>query len=837
MTFNFSELPPPSFAGSEVDPIRLFGALQVRDRGINDLWLGQGDALREWHDKRNLADIAIVLNTGAGKTLVGLLAAQSLVNETSGHVAYVCASLQLVQQTADKAESYGLRTTTYVGGQGYSNTNYQEGLCPCITTYQALFNGLTQRWGDVEAVIFDDAHAATNIIREQFTLTIAKDKYPAVHAAVTAAFAEHLREFGSDLAFRQAVDIDDWRSRWFVPPFVIQRHSGVIENALLTADLQDDKAQMFPWGYLVDKLHVCACFISPTDVWFTPPVVPVRTLPYFRSEVRRIYLSATLAAEDAFLRTFGKVPDHVVSPETPAGNCERMILFPSVASDHTDEVAAAKAIIASAKALILVPTHRDGRIWDDIVTDYLGNTDATQIDTFKNASPPTKLRLIARYDGVDLPGDTCRMMVMHNLPSGLGPLERYLWETLGIFNVLRSTVASRVVQSFGRISRGMSDHGVVILTGKRLIDWLMIPSNRRALPSFLRRQIEVGLTVSKNASAEQFVALAQQCIDQDPNWCRYYRSAMTGVDEMRSADSGTALADAARVEAEFGHYLWNGYYEQAAQVLNSGRNLLFRVSKGIGAWYLLWSGYPHELFGAPDDAIRLYREARKAERAMPVVRQALAQSEPDYGIDSDQVGEVASFMLDPRDVLTGFDTETAALQGGSVAQMEEATRCLGTYLGLDSSRPDNDVGTGPDVLWYLEGKTAWVMELKTEKKGRNSYSKREIAQVGDHVRFVQANRKVAKIVPVIVGPHLPPDHRANPPDDLVVMDVTAVLALRRRVREALATIAGNRLPVLLSAEVARVYGDSGLLWSELSEHLPGNPIGSITSQTSSPTAP
>ena len=61
---------------------------------------------------------------------------------------YAFASLQLVQQTADKAESYGLPVTTYKGGSagGCSNTLYQEGRAPCILTYQALFNGRTQRW-------------------------------------------------------------------------------------------------------------------------------------------------------------------------------------------------------------------------------------------------------------------------------------------------------------------------------------------------------------------------------------------------------------------------------------------------------------------------------------------------------------------------------------------------------------------------------------------------------------------------------------------------------------------------------------------------------------------
>ena len=188
------------------------------------------------------------------------------------------------------------------------------------------------------------------------------------------------------------------------------------------------------------------------------PIVPVRTLPYFRSGVRRVYLSATLTAEDAFVRTFGKAPDHVVAPATPAGQCERMVLVPGLLPDVPDPLAAAKSIVAPMKALVLVPTYREGEEWDDVVTDGLGETAAEQVEAFKRASTPDKLKLVARYDGVDLPGDTCRMMVIHGLPSALGPLERYFWETLRVCNVLRSTVVSRLVQSFGRISRGMSDY-------------------------------------------------------------------------------------------------------------------------------------------------------------------------------------------------------------------------------------------------------------------------------------------------------------------------------------------------------------------------------------------
>ena len=60
--------------------------------------------------------------------------------------------------------------------------------------------------------------------------------------------------------------------------------------------------------------------------------------------------------------------------------------------------------------------------------------------------------------------------------------------------------------------------------------------------------------------------------------------------------------------------------------------------------------------------------------------------------------------------------ELAPLDGsGTVRQTEEAVRALGQYLGVRASRPDNDHGTGPDVLWEIGEDTAVCMELKTEK--------------------------------------------------------------------------------------------------------------------------
>src|SRR2546430_8470100 len=101
-----------------------------------------------------------------------------------------------------------------------------------------------------------------------------------------------------------------------------------------------------------------------------------------------------------------------------------------------------------------------------------------------------------------LPGNMFSVVVIDDLPSEIRLLERYLWEYLRFSAALRSTIASRIVQSFGRISRGMSDHGVAIVTGRRLVEWLQVLKNLASLPLFLQKQLQLGFQMSADMTLD-----------------------------------------------------------------------------------------------------------------------------------------------------------------------------------------------------------------------------------------------------------------------------------------------------------------------------------------------
>jgi hypothetical protein len=556
-----------------------------------------------------------------------------------------------------------------------------------------------------------------------------------------------------------------------------------------------------------------------------PPITPTLALPYFQDEVRRLYLSATLTAKDAFLRTFGRIPDPIIAPATTAGECERLILIPRQNRGCRDkEIEVTKEAIGDKKALILVPSRRSAAKWMDVVGEQQGDDVTKQVESFKKATPPAKLLLVGRYDGVDLPGDTCRLMVVDELPSGVGPLERYLWEKLGLQKVLRSTVASRVVQSFGRISRGMSDHGVVLLTGESLVYWLLIPANRAALPKFLRQQLELGLSISEQAQeCDAIVGAADQCLNRDPGWLNFYQNSME--DSATSAASAQVDEEAlaiARTEVKFGNGLWSREYKKAAQALDQELNTTFQLSGKAGAWHALWLGYCYELMGDGAQAEIMYRRARSATKNIPPPDVQPSSTE-DLEVPT-QVIEVARYLYNGTQVDRGgirnFAADLALLDGsGTPKQTEEAVRKLGEYLGLESSRPDKEVGTGPDVLWDTAGVPAFNQELKTDKAATSNYSKRDVGQMYDHIQWVKENSESPTILSTFIGPVVSAATDANPGPDVTVVELSEYQALAERLRVALEDICSKALPVTLRQVVFEVFQERGLLWPGLYNSL------------------
>jgi superfamily II DNA or RNA helicase len=96
---DFNNLKKPDARARPTDPREIFKRRPSGEGVANDLWRGQAEALEGWfNDQKD--ETLILLNTGAGKTIIGLLIAQSLVAQGTKNVIYVCSTIDLIRQTA-----------------------------------------------------------------------------------------------------------------------------------------------------------------------------------------------------------------------------------------------------------------------------------------------------------------------------------------------------------------------------------------------------------------------------------------------------------------------------------------------------------------------------------------------------------------------------------------------------------------------------------------------------------------------------------------------------------------------------------------------------------------
>ena len=87
-----------------IEPIEIFRRLP-KPPGLNDLYTSQAEVLHTWFERRTDRDVVLKLHTGGGKTLVGLLMAQSCLNEMKEPVLYLAPTVQLVNQTLAEVPS------------------------------------------------------------------------------------------------------------------------------------------------------------------------------------------------------------------------------------------------------------------------------------------------------------------------------------------------------------------------------------------------------------------------------------------------------------------------------------------------------------------------------------------------------------------------------------------------------------------------------------------------------------------------------------------------------------------------------------------------------------
>ena len=736
-------------------PRDIFNRL-VKPPYIRDLLPGQVEVLETWWNNRSQRDVIIKQNTGGGKTLVGILIAESTMAENPGSsVLYLCPNKHLVTQTIEKASELGIRAERYEQGGTFPG-RFRRGEAMLVASYAALFNGHSRfgvtggnKYENITAIILDDAHVELAALRDSFTINVSgstnKEEYNRLISLLAPTFKGTRREgtLADILEGKEysTLEVPYWEWTTLAEPIATILRS--VDN--------------IAWPFLRDDLSSCHCFIGRNNVSIVPIFPTVDSLPSFANAPRRVFMSATLADDTALAATFGLPPaviNEAITSKSLASIGERMILIPGFHNNLADgDIRTAIADLAdelSAKNLgvvILVPSTLALEKWNTDIIRRPGKPDKaeTSIGDLQSGFDRTPLALANRYDGIDLAGDACRLLIMDGLPQGRNAYESYRASILLDSGESTASMAQRIEQGLGRGSRGGGDWCAVVVLGDDLVEWISKKANWRYMTASTRAQIGIGEKTSRElTTCEILIDAIKQCITRDQGWVEFHQEQL--VDGME-AERVTLASDSPMIlERKAFECYRKGNPSKAIRILEEAGHPDSSYSKSYKAWFLQMAGRYAWSSNDKNRAIELQRSAFSLNRNLLYPQNSGATYTALSGPLADQSHGILS-TLDlynrPIAYIQKLTNSLKPLSGpnASSRQYEAALAELGEALGFVSERPDSGPRprNGPDVLWLAPNLEAFVIEAKSGKRSAGHLTRDDHGQLLQSVEWFRVN--------------------------------------------------------------------------------------------------
>jgi hypothetical protein len=753
-------------------PEALFNDLRGR-RKIEGLLAHQADVLRAYVEQGlKEPDVALQLPTGSGKTLVGLLLGEWRRLKNGERVVYLCPTNQLVNQVAEQARNkYGIDVIPFTGPKAEYDQSakaaYLGSESIAITSYSSLFN-TNPFFSSNHLIILDDAHAAENYISNAWSLSVNR-RLPQ-HAAIFAALTNVLRQVLSPVTFRNLTAAQAetrWDESWVdsipLPSFepLISEITGILDaHTSQAGDL------VFPWRWLKGHLDACHIYLARGEILVRPLIPPTNTHSPFASASQRLYMSATLGSGGDLERITGRsgimrlpVP---VTWETQ-GVGRRLFFFPS-SSLTSDEISSlvTDMVKVAGRAVILTTGMDQAQDITEMISDRIGFPvfGAKEIEGSKKAfiESDTAVAVIAnRFDGIDFPGDECRLLVIDQLPQATNLQERFFSSRVGANILLNDRIMTRVVQGFGRCTRGATDFAAVVVTGESLFSYLIPKEKRGFFHPELQAEIEFGLVQSREKGEAEFLENLQIFLGRGPDW----QDADASIVELRHGKTqvqlpGTEdLRAAVNHEVAYQYALWSGRYADALDAARSVLGLLrddslrsYRALWNYFAGNAAWLAHKHGGFSASSVATDYYRTAQKAVGTtrwlMELAKFApLGEKldKPSYLPASFSVIERLERQIEDQGVATNFKFDQAEAQilgrlnSKDEKEFELGHEQLGQMLGYDAHKIEVDAS--PDPWWQADESFCFVFEDHSGAKKTGIIDAKKARQAATHGNWIR----------------------------------------------------------------------------------------------------
>ncbi|EIK2604640.1 helicase, partial [Salmonella enterica] len=395
----------------------------------------------------------------------------------------------------------------------------------------------------IGSIIIDDAHACMNTVESQFTIKIKfNDNKGSLYKSFLNLFAEDIARqnyikyseiLNGDYTAMQEVPFWNWQKK-------------IKETTEILVQNSTDDELKFNLPLLKNHLSLCKCVISSQSIEITPHIIPISVFPSLDTAYRKIYMTATLADDSILSTHFGVKTNELnnaITPDSAGDIGERMILLPQVLNPKitdNDILKICHEVSKKHNVVIISPSEYKARKWNSIANQILKSENITDgVNQLKNSHVGITI-LINRYDGIDLPKDACRLLVIDGLPDDSSNIEKIKNGTLLGSKEGAIRTIQKIEQGMGRGIRSNDDYCVVMLLGQQLSSLLYVNEASSYFSPATKAQLELSNQIAdqlNSPSNEEILDVMDYCLKRNDQWIAASRGGLSALKYEEASNS------------------------------------------------------------------------------------------------------------------------------------------------------------------------------------------------------------------------------------------------------------------------------------------------------------
>lgn len=432
------------------------------------------------------------------------------------------------------------------------------------------------------------------------------------------------------------------------------------------------------------------------------------------------------------------------------------------------------------RSLVLVPSDPiadkiSGEIEDELAFKVFSADDIEESKKPFVAEEKAVAIVANRYDGIDFPGNDCRLLFMIGLPKTTNSQERFLMARMGAGILFSERIQTRVLQALGRCTRSLEDYSAVVITGEELSNYLTDIKRRSFLHTELQAELAFGIDQSKEMSLDDFIDNFKVFWKYGKKWEQEGNAQIVtnriGI-KQNELPSVKEMMTTVQSEIKFQEAMWNEDYEKA---FDSAESVVAELAapdlRGYRALWHYLAGCAAALGGIKGkDRIQFERAKDAASGISWLVSlskyQTSAQDDaPDENaILIEQLERIEAILenLGISHSRNYTQKEKQILEGLENPDLfEQAHLQLGEMLGFKVGKVESDGSPDP---WWIAGNICFVFE-DNAGAGSEVLGANKARQAALHPNWIRDNVTLepnTTIISILVTPKTKVNSGATP---------------------------------------------------------------------------